>query len=139
MAAAAEQSLTRVVIVAAEPQVFVSDIKAASDFFIQKLGFTIVFVYGEPPYYAQVKRDGARINLRHVDNPVIDPDRQFREFLLSASMTVETTAEIRELFHEFESKGVAFRQALKRQPWGALDFIVRDPDGNLLLFAGPAD
>jgi hypothetical protein len=27
---------------------------------------------------------------------------------------------------------------LKREPWGAHTFIVRDPDGNLLLFAGPA-
>ena len=139
MAEAAEQALARATLVAAEPQVFVRDIKAACDFFVQRLGFAVVFVYGEPPYYAQVKRDGARVNLRHVDEPVIDPDRQFREFLLSASMTVETTAEIRDLFREFESKGVAFRQALKRQPWGALDFIVKDPDGNLLLFAGPAD
>ncbi len=23
--------------------------------------------------------------------------------------------------------------------WGAKDFIVKDPDGNLLLFAGPAE
>jgi hypothetical protein len=27
---------------------------------------------------------------------------------------------------------------LKREPWNARTFIVRDPDGNLLLFAGPA-
>ena len=34
--------------------------------------------------------------------------------------------------------GVAFAQPLKHEPWGARDFIVRDPDGNLVLFAGPA-
>jgi len=139
MADTTQQVLTHVELVAAEPQVFVRGIKVSCDFFIQKLGFDSVFVYGDPPYYAQVKRGGARINLRHVDKPVIDPDRQFRELLLSASITVETTAEIRTLFHEFESNGVAFRQALKLQPWGALDFIVKDPDGNLLLFAGPAN
>ena len=27
----------------------------------------------------------------------------------------------------------------RREPWGARDFIVMDPDGNLLLFAGPAE
>ena len=37
------------------------------------------------------------------------------------------------------SKGVAFFQKLKREPWGARNFIIRDPDGNLLLFAGPAE
>jgi catechol 2,3-dioxygenase-like lactoylglutathione lyase family enzyme len=31
--------------------VFVSDIKASCDFFTQKLGFSIVFVYGEPPFW----------------------------------------------------------------------------------------
>jgi len=50
-----------------------------------------------------------------------------------------TAAEIKLLFLEFQSAGVAFHQRLKKQPWGARDFVVRDPDGNLLLFAGPAN
>jgi len=28
---------------------------------------------------------------------------------------------------------------LRKERWGAETFIVKDPDGNLLLFAGPAD
>ncbi|OCP36555.1 hypothetical protein BC360_04025 [Ensifer sp. LC163] len=28
---------------------------------------------------------------------------------------------------------------LRTEPWGARNFIVLDPDGNLILFAGPAD
>ena len=51
----------------AQPQLFVDDIQAACDFYSQKLGFTIAFTYGEPPFYAQVVRDAARLNLRHVD------------------------------------------------------------------------
>jgi hypothetical protein len=34
---------------------------------------------------------------------------------------------------------VEFHQTLKQRPWGARNFIVRDPDGNLLLFASPAN
>jgi Histidinol dehydrogenase len=37
------------------------------------------------------------------------------------------------------SAGIAFFQTLRKEPWGAETFIVKDPDGNLLLFAGPAD
>ncbi len=33
----------------------------------------------------------------------------------------------------------AFAQTLKEQPWGATDFLVRDPDGNLLCFARAGD
>ncbi len=54
-------------------------------------------------------------------------------------MTVETADEIKQLFLEFQSAGVQFHQTLKKQPWGATNFIVKDPDGNLLLFAGPED
>jgi hypothetical protein len=36
-------------------------------------------------------------------------------------------------------RGVTFAQTLRREPWGAKTFIVKDPDGNLLLFAGPAE
>jgi uncharacterized glyoxalase superfamily protein PhnB len=47
--------------------------------------------------------------------------------------------EIKALFLEFQSAGVTFFQTLRQEPWGARNFIVRDPDGNLLLFAGPAE
>lgn len=127
------------VIAGVEPQLFVADVNSACAFFERKLGFSIVFTYGEPPYYAQVKRDGARLNLRCVDRPAIDPDLRDREELLSATLTVATAEEIRQLFQDFQKSGVSFAQTLTRKPWGALDFIIRDLDGNLLLFAGPAE
>jgi hypothetical protein len=94
---------------------------------------------GKPPFYAQVKRDGAKLDLCCVEQPVIDAALRDREQLLSASLTVATADEIKALFLEFQNAGVTFFQSLKREPWGARDFIVRDPDGNLLLFAGPAE
>jgi catechol 2,3-dioxygenase-like lactoylglutathione lyase family enzyme len=133
------ETISKPVVTAAEPQLFVADIKASCDFFTGKLGFAIAFSYGEPPYYAQVTRDGARLNLRCVERPVIDPVLRDREELLSAALTVATSEEIKALFLEFQAADVAFFQTLKRQPWGARNFIVRDPDGNLLLFAGPAE
>jgi uncharacterized glyoxalase superfamily protein PhnB len=126
-------------IVSAEPQLLVTDIKRSCKFFQEKLGFSLVFSYGDPPYYAQIRRDAARLNLRCVEGPVIESAVRDREELLSASMTVATADEIKLLFLEFQSAGVAFSQTLKKQPWGARNFIVKDPDGNLLLFAGPAN
>jgi catechol 2,3-dioxygenase-like lactoylglutathione lyase family enzyme len=132
-------TLSRPTLIAAEPQLFVADIKASCDFFTGKLGFAVAFVYGDPPFYAQVRRDGASLNLRCVAGSVVDPGLRDRESLLSAALTVATAAEIEQLFGEFERAGVAFHQTLRREPWGANNFIIRDPDGNLLLFAGPAE
>jgi catechol 2,3-dioxygenase-like lactoylglutathione lyase family enzyme len=133
------QTTTRPVITAVAAELFVSDIRKACDFFIRKLGFSVVYTYGDPPFYGQVKRDAARLNLKHMDRPVIDPGLREREQLLSADMAVDTAGEIEQLYLEFQKAGVDFQQTLMRQPWGAKNFVVRDPDGNLLLFAGPAD
>jgi uncharacterized glyoxalase superfamily protein PhnB len=133
------KATSRATIVCAEPQLFVTDMKRSCEFFREKLGFSLVFSYGEPPFYAQVARDAARLNLRHVDAAVIDSTVRDREELLSVSMTVATADEIKLLFLEFQSAGVTFHQTLKKQPWGAKNFIVKDPDGNLLLFAGPGN
>ena len=87
-------------------ELFVADIKRSCDFFTQKLGFSIVFSYGEPPFYAQVKRDRALLNLKCVDYPVIDPALRDRESLLSADMGIDTHEEIKQLFLEFQAAGV---------------------------------
>jgi catechol 2,3-dioxygenase-like lactoylglutathione lyase family enzyme len=126
-------------LIAAVPQLFVSDIAAACAFFTDKLGLAIEFVYGEPPFYAQVKRDGAQIALRHVDRPVLDKIAEAMKAdvdMLTASIRVD---DVMALYSEFKAAGVAFHQDLRTEPWGARTFIVRDPDGNLLLFAGSAD
>ena len=129
----------RPVLSAIATQLFVADIKASCDFFTQKLGFSTVFVYGEPPFYAQVRRDRALINLRCVEAPLIDPALCAREDYLSADIGLDTPEQIKQLFLDLQAAGVDFHQTLRREPWGARTFIVRDPDGNLILFAGPAE
>ncbi len=129
---------SKATIVSAEPQLLVSDIQRSCEFFREKLGFSLVFSYGKPPYYVQVGRDGVHLNLRCVERLAIESIVRDREELLSVSMTVATADEIKQLFLEFRSVGVAFHQTLRKQPWGAKTFVVKDPDGNLLLFAGPA-
>ena len=124
------------ILIAAEPQLFVRDIDVAVEFYTSKLGFSLAFTHGEPPFYAQVNRDGARMNLRHVDTPVVDPRRCESDQLLAASVAVDDAAA---LFREYQAAGVEFAQPLRTEAWGARTFMVRDPDGNLLLFAGPGE
>lgn len=131
-------NLKKPILTGAEPQLFVADIQASCDFFTRVLGFEVAFTYGEPPFYAQVFRDAARLNLRHVDaSPFAGAVRE-REDLLSAVITLNSVDGIQALFHEVRGSGAPLHQGLRLEPWGAHTFIVKDPDGNLLLFAGPA-
>jgi uncharacterized glyoxalase superfamily protein PhnB len=132
------QTPPRPILSSIEAQLFVSNIKSSCDFYTSKLGFTVEFMYGDPPYYGQVVRDNARLNLRLVREPVFVRDVRRRENLLSASITVAAANEIKQLFLSYQAAGVSFHQTLKKEPWGARTFVVSDPDENLLLFAGPA-
>ena len=127
------ETLSKVKLLAAEPQLFVADVETSCEFYTKKLGFTVAFIYGDPPFYGQVFRDGARLNLRSLDEPAMNPELREREQLLSATITLDDADP---LFLEFQTAGVVFHQTLKSEPWGARTFIVGDPDGNLILFAG---
>lgn len=118
----------------AEPQLLVADIRAACDFYAGTLAFAVAFTYGEPPFYAQVRRDAARLNLRWVRGPVFVPGFREREVdVLSATIAVDDP---KALFLELQAAGAPVHQALRTEPWGARTFIIRDPDGNLIAFAG---
>jgi catechol 2,3-dioxygenase-like lactoylglutathione lyase family enzyme len=118
-------------LVSAYPQALVADVARAAAFYREKLGFTVVYLYGAPPFYGLIERDGARINLRHVDAPGrYRPDGDAE--VLTANVPVDG---VEALFRELQARGVAFAQTLEEKPWGATDFLVRDPDGNLLCFA----
>jgi catechol 2,3-dioxygenase-like lactoylglutathione lyase family enzyme len=121
-----------------EAQLYVADVKAACDFYEAKLGFTVAFTYGEPAFYGQVRREGVSLNLRYVEGPVFVDDIRQREHLLSATVLVPSGAALRRLFQEFETAGAPFHQRLRQEPWGARTFVIEDPDGNLVLFTGPA-
>jgi uncharacterized glyoxalase superfamily protein PhnB len=123
-------------LITAEPQLYVRDVAVACEFYSRMLGFSVAFTYGEPPFYGQVFRDGARLNFRQVDEPVVDHIRRDTEQLLAATITLK---DAKPLSAEYRAAGVEFVQPLRREPWGAETFMVRDVDGNLLLFAGASE
>lgn len=118
----------------AQPQVFVTDMERAIAFYRDRLGFAVEYLYGEPPFYGLVARGDAGLNLRHVDRLPFDPEQRAREELLSATLVVRP---LKPLFLAYKEAGVTFQQTYREQPWNAHDFIVLDPDGNLVHFASP--
>jgi len=132
-------TVSRPILTSVAAHLYVRDLKASTDFFTTKLGFAIDFVYGDPPFYSQVSRDSARLALRHIDEPFFQEDIRQREVLLSASITLAGADEINQLFLAYQAAGVPLAQSLRDEPWHAKTFIVKDPDGNLILFAGPAN
>jgi catechol 2,3-dioxygenase-like lactoylglutathione lyase family enzyme len=139
MSDTSKQTQSGPILTSIEAQLFVANVQRSCDFYTEKLGFTVEFLYGNPPFYGQLGRDHARLNLRLIAEPVFVGDIRKREGLLSASITVATASEIKQLFLDYQRSGVSFHQTLKKEPWGARTFVISDLDENLLLFASPAD
>lgn len=129
---------TRPILTSVAAHLYVRDLQRSIHFFTSKLGFTVDFVYGDPPFYGQVSRDRALLALRYMDESFFAEGIRERENLLSASITLASADEIKQLFLAYQGAGVPIYQPLRQEPWGAKTFIVKDPDGNLILFASPA-
>src|SRR5688572_19948387 len=108
--------MSKPILTAIVPQLFVSDLGASCQFFTARLGFAIDFLYGDPPFYGQVTRDGASLSLRHVDRPVRDSLTAALKSdadLLVASITVD---DVKALHSEFQASGATFHQTLRTEP-----------------------
>ena len=107
------------------------DAEAAAHFYHVKLGFGNDFRHGKPPFYGSVSRDGACLHLRFVHQPNFAELAAREPSLILATIEV---ADVKALFEELKARDVEFPQPLARQPWGGLDFHVRDPDGHVISF-----
>jgi hypothetical protein len=76
-------------------------------------------------------RGGARLNLRQLDAMPYKLGICEREQLLAAYIPL---ANVAELFDDYRLAGADFQQKLETKPWDVQEFVVRDPDGNLLCF-----
>ena len=113
------------------PVLLVRDVSASADFFRNKLGFTVDFLHGAPPFYGAVSRDGVCLHLRFVHQPVFTRAAALEKSLILATIEVSN---VQGLFEAFRAQDVDFAQTLVKQVWGGTDFQVRDPDGNVLSF-----
>jgi catechol 2,3-dioxygenase-like lactoylglutathione lyase family enzyme len=113
------------------PILFVRDVNRAAAFYVDRLGFQIDFLHGNPPFYGSVSRDRSCLHLRLVHDPNFAALAAREKSLILATIEVR---HVKRLFEGYELRGVEFAQRLVRQAWGGIDFQVRDLDGNVISF-----
>jgi uncharacterized glyoxalase superfamily protein PhnB len=72
------------------------------------------------------------LHLKFVHEPVFTVGPHDRDDIIMAFVEVDN---IKALFAEYVAAGVTFSHRLQKEAWGGRDFIVRDPDGNMICFA----
>ncbi len=112
------------------PQFFTTDIPATLAYFKDKLGFSCLGTWHDPPVYAIVARDGHAIHFRCAEPPTPTPVK-YADELLDAYVLIDDADA---LYAEYASRGVEFTRDLGNTPWNSREFVVKDCDGRLLAF-----
>jgi catechol 2,3-dioxygenase-like lactoylglutathione lyase family enzyme len=118
----------------ARPVLHVADVEASLRFYVDRLGFTVPWRYGEDgrTHVAQVDRQGCAVILADTWPEKIGKGLIFISLNFEAATQVAALDALRA---EFESKGAPVREG----SWGYRLLVVDDLDGNQLFFNYPSE
>ena len=118
----------------ARPVLHVTDVEASLRFYIDRLGFTSPWRYGEDgrAQVAQVDRQGCALILAQTWPEKIGKGLMFISLNVEPEKQVAALDALRV---ELEAKGVP----VKDGRWGYRLLVVDDPDGNQLFFNYPSE
>jgi catechol 2,3-dioxygenase-like lactoylglutathione lyase family enzyme len=100
----------------------VTDIPAAVDFYTQKLGFRLAFIWGDPPTFAGVNLDKVQMFLQ---KGTPDPKGCSVYFLVG---------DVDQLYEFHRANGVEVAQEIGDREYAIRDYVVRDLNGYHLSF-----
>lgn len=104
------------------PALSVRDLRAATAFYIDKLGFNPGFSWGDPPAIAGVNLGDVQLFLREgTPGP-------------GGCAVFFVVGDADELLEFHTGNGVEIVEAMDDRPWGVRDYTIRDPDSYLLTF-----
>ncbi|MDN3580612.1 VOC family protein [Mucilaginibacter flavus] len=119
------------------PFFIVSNLKDSVAFYVDKLGFDVLFIGPEgDEYYAMLGRDAVSIMLKAIA-PDIKPIPNHTRHEWAAWDAFVSVEEPDVLFEEFTSNGVVFRKSIHDNSDGLRGFEITDADGYVLFFGRP--
>jgi uncharacterized glyoxalase superfamily protein PhnB len=110
----------------------VKDVPASVAYWVEKVGFEATGIWGEPPEFAILRRNEARIMIgkANVDH-IITPHWQARPGTWNAYFWID---DAKAMFAELSERGAIIDYALELKDYGVLEFGIRDSDGQDIGF-----
>ena len=118
------------------PMLAVRDLPATIRFYVEKLGFNCNSLFGNPPVWCDLDRDGTGIMFNTpprecIENDVPLKSKDYQIFYFNSN-------DLPALHTEFKSRGVQVSD-MRVMPYQMKEFDVRDPDGYWLMFGQNTD
>jgi predicted enzyme related to lactoylglutathione lyase len=110
----------------------VKDVVASANYYRDKVGFRYDQVWGEPPCFCILRRDGYHLMLRQVDDAkFIVPHYTAVENMWNVYFWVD---DVEVLYREVKQRGAIIDYELCNQPYGCREFGIQDLDGYDIAF-----
>jgi catechol 2,3-dioxygenase-like lactoylglutathione lyase family enzyme len=118
------------------PMLAVTDLPRTVRFYVEKLGFQCCGLFGNPPVWADLERDGVGMMFNTPPRECVERDvplksKDYQVFYFNSDNLVA-------LHQEFKSRGVEVSD-LRVTVYRMKEFEVRDPDGYWLWFGQDTD
>lgn len=124
-------------ITAQAPILFAGNLPATISYWVDKVGFTVGGVWGEPPDFAILLRDTAHLMLSQAPaGHDLVPYWRIKDKLWNAYFWVD---DARALFEELKQRGARIDYDLCEQPYRVLEFGIQDLDDHDIAFGQVLD
>ena len=118
------------------PVLLVKDVVAAADYFRDRLGFGYDRLWGEPPTFCMVRRDGHVVMLCQAPAEVVRPHWTVVSSMWDAYFWVD---DVDAIYEEYQRSGAIIDYTLGVKPYGVKEFGVQDIDGHDIAFGQVLD
>jgi uncharacterized glyoxalase superfamily protein PhnB len=110
----------------------VKDVQASCEYFRQKLGFDDGGLFGDPPNFAIVRRDGLAVML--AQKPA-GAEHKANWQIVDKMWNIYFWVDDADAFYkEFQRSGVQIDYSIYNTPWGTREFGVQDLDNHDIAF-----
>jgi predicted enzyme related to lactoylglutathione lyase len=117
------------------PQFVVPDVEAAAKYYLEKLGFTLIDYFLDPPVYAMVIRDNVELHFSKSDSGQFTPNNQHRKIATDAYIHVE---DLNSLHSELQARGAKIIEGPIERVYGMREIVIEDSNGFRLAFGEDA-
>jgi catechol 2,3-dioxygenase-like lactoylglutathione lyase family enzyme len=114
------------------PVLLVRDVRASAEYFRDKLGFAFDKLWGEPPDFCMVRRDGNTVMLSQAPaNAALVPHWRVVDKMWEVYFWVD---DVEAIYREFQERGAIIDYHLGIKPYGVKEFGVQDVDDHDIAF-----
>lgn len=115
-------------IIGSAPQLLVPDVAATTQYYVDKLGFSLIGLVAEPPVYGMVVRDGYQVHFAKAEKAV--PNVQLKADAFDFILWIP---EIDAFYNELKHRGATIIREIELKPYCSREFVIEDNNGYRIL------